>query len=255
MQISNDKVLDIAVTAGEILLRNGAEIYRVEDTINRICLSYNLKCQAFVLPTGIFVTVNCKPVISEIRRIKTRTVNLMKIDKINTFSRSLKDNPLSYEDAIMALEEIKCTPPYNNFIQLLCSAAIAFTYTMIFGGKYIEGLFALLIGVLLYPFHLFVNKHEIIPFFEYFLSGFISGAIAIILTISFTDLNIYVVIIGSLIILLPGVSLTNGIMDLLNGDIVSGPSRLGEAILTIVVLASGVAISLSIGFKIMEGIF
>jgi uncharacterized membrane protein YjjP (DUF1212 family) len=50
------EVTDIAVKAGEILLTSGAEIYRVEDTINRICEAYNIKCESFVLPTGIFVS-------------------------------------------------------------------------------------------------------------------------------------------------------------------------------------------------------
>lgn len=50
------EVLDIALEAGEILLRNGAETYRVEESITRICSAYGHSCEAIVLPTGIF---NC----------------------------------------------------------------------------------------------------------------------------------------------------------------------------------------------------
>ena len=54
--MEQEKILDIAVRAGLMLLSFGGETYRVEDTIKRICLSYNLKCEHFVLPTGLLVS-------------------------------------------------------------------------------------------------------------------------------------------------------------------------------------------------------
>ena len=62
--MEQEKILDIAVCAGSILLRFGAETYRVEETINRICKSYGLNCEAFALPTGVFVSVEGKEGIS-----------------------------------------------------------------------------------------------------------------------------------------------------------------------------------------------
>ena len=80
-------MLDIALEAGEILLRNGAETYRVEESITRICSAYGHSCEAIVLPTGIFLTVYSSEYESEtsVRRIKVRTLDLTKIDRINSF--------------------------------------------------------------------------------------------------------------------------------------------------------------------------
>jgi len=63
----------------------------------------------------------------------------------------------------------------------------------------------------------------------------------------FPQINEYKVIIGSILLYLPGVSITNGIKDALYGDIVASLTRLGEAILLVGILAAGVAISLFIG--------
>ena len=96
------EVTDIAVKAGEILLTSGAEIYRVEDTINRICEAYNIKCESFVLPTGIFVSAynSQGDTVSFVKRIRERTINLEKIELVNSFSRSLRNMNLDYKRAI-----------------------------------------------------------------------------------------------------------------------------------------------------------
>lgn len=53
------KILLLAVHAGEIMMKSGAEIYRVEDTIKRICNAGNITyVNVFATPTGIFVTMD-----------------------------------------------------------------------------------------------------------------------------------------------------------------------------------------------------
>jgi len=101
------EVLEIAMEAGEILLRNGAETYRVEESITRICNAYGHSCETIVLPTGIFLTVYSSGHESEtsVRRIKVRTLDLTKIDRINSFSRKISSHPLPYEEAKKSLKK------------------------------------------------------------------------------------------------------------------------------------------------------
>jgi len=72
------------------------------------------------------------------------------------------------------------------------------------------------------------------------VAGF-SGYLA---SLAFPGLNAYIVIIGALINLMPGTALVNGIRDMLHGDSVSGISRLGEALLTVSIMAAGAAIGI-----------
>ena len=69
-----DQLLQSAAYAGQLLLESGAEIYRVEDTICRICLNYGAQeASSIVLPTGIFVTIVAGGrSVSKIVRIKSR---------------------------------------------------------------------------------------------------------------------------------------------------------------------------------------
>lgn len=52
--IDEDKVIDVVLIAGRILLESGAETYRVEDTMNRISASFGLDdTYSFVTSTAI----------------------------------------------------------------------------------------------------------------------------------------------------------------------------------------------------------
>lgn len=85
------------------------------------------------------------------------------------------------------------------------------------------------IGLLLGLLRLAFSKGSSFPFIEYFVGGLISGLYSSAIAIFIPQTNPYLIIIGAVINMLPGVALTNGIRDLLHGDSVSGLTRLGEA--------------------------
>lgn len=241
------EVLDIALEAGEILLRNGAETYRVEESITRICNAYGHPCEAIVLTTGIFLTVYSSEYESEtsVRRIKVRTLDLTKIDRVNSFSRKISSRPMSYEEAKKELEHIKAIKDYPVSIQLISSTAVSFAYALLFGGNMIDGIISFVIGGLLYFLNLFMVRSGYFPFLIYFIIGFIGGFTSVLSEFLIPDSNVYIIIISSIIMFLPGVAMTNGIRDLLATDTISGLTRLGEAFLIVLAIGMGVWLAIS----------
>ncbi len=86
-----DAVLHMAARAGMMMLRYGAETYRAEETISRICAAYGYESEPFALPTGVFAGISSgdQPV-SILLRIKTRTLHLNRVDALNTFAREVE---------------------------------------------------------------------------------------------------------------------------------------------------------------------
>lgn len=247
--MEQEKILEIAVRAGTILLRFGAETYRVEDTINRICKSYGLACEAFALPTGVFVSVEGQAGISSIcKRIPSRTVDLEKIARLNDLSRRIEKNRPEYHEIMGELDVINQCPTYSNLILVISFALTAFVYALLFGGRINEALSALVVGVLLGFMRIIFSKGVSFPFIEYFVGGLISGLLSSVAASLLTGTNPYVIIIGAVTNLLPGVALTNGIRDLLHGDSVSGLTKLGEALMVVAVIAAGTGIGLTLWF-------
>lgn len=245
------ELMDIALKAGEILLTSGAEIYRVEDTITRICKSYNVDCESFVLPTGIFISTagSVHESISLTKRIKERKVDLHRIELVNRFSRSLQKTPVTYDEAIRILHEIEETGRYRYGTRLMAAGISAFVFTMLFRGDIGDGIASMLISMLIYIVKNKISEIGFFQFFEFFVSGMIVGGVSQGAVRMFPDLNIYPIIIGAITILLPGVAITNGVKDALYGDIVSSISRLGEAMFITTAVGAGVGIMLLVGLR------
>lgn len=248
INIEVKEVLDIAILSGEILLISGSEIYRVEDTINRICSAYNIKCECFVTPTGIFISGwsknNPKNSVSLIKRIKSRTINLHSIEAINTFSRSLQIKKVPYDEAMKLLRDMKRAPYFPFYRRLIAAGVTSFAYGMLFGNTAINGLIASFISIVIYAFRDKMSRISLSPFFLDFIWSFIAGFLAIIADKFVVPIDVDSVIIGSIIVLFPGLAITNGIRDALYGDILSSQARLTEALFTVTAIGVGVGISL-----------
>lgn len=247
------KVLEIAIEAGQMLLSNGGEAYRVEETIEKICGSYGLKCECMTISTGIFVSImdgeNEK--VTSLKRIKQRGVDLHKIELINSFSRELQENPLEYEEAKKRLKEINDNPVFSLKVRLFSASMTSFVYTLFFNGTIYDAVVSTFIGLGIYIIQEKISKMGFFQFFQFFFSGFIIGGISIVigLFLPFVDKNN--VIAGSIMILTPGVAITNGIKDTLYGDFISGIAKLGEAILIISAIGAGIGTALSLGMGVI----
>ncbi len=247
------KVAEIATSAGEILLSNGAEAYRVEETIKKICASYGFNGECISTSTGIFISISDDEgeLVTSVKRINQRRVDLYRVELINSFSRGLAEHPLTYEDAKIKLREIYDAPNFSLGIRLLAAGLTAFVYSLFFNGSMLDSVVSLFIGFGIYLLLEYISKIGSFQFLEYYLSGFIIGIVSLTANLFIPGINKDNVITGAIIVLLPGVALTNGIKDLLYGDYVSGFAKFGEAMLIIVAMGVGIVTALSIFMKLV----
>ena len=92
-------------------MKNGGEIYRVEEIITRICGACNIKhVEVFATPTGIFASIGSEGDNSEvktfIKAIKYRCTDLDKISHINALSRDFVRGKISLDDALIEADKI-----------------------------------------------------------------------------------------------------------------------------------------------------
>ncbi len=97
--IDENKVIDVVLIAGRILLESGAETYRVEDTMNRIAHSYGLhNTYSFVSSTAIIFSLNDRT-STRLIRVQERTTDLEKIALTNSLSRKISNKELTIDEA------------------------------------------------------------------------------------------------------------------------------------------------------------
>lgn len=264
MTVNRKKLLVVALYAGEIMLKNGAETYRVEDTIVRICKSKNLPyVDAYVTPTGIFMSVDSKgdasdEIISYVKRIKSRGINLNKVAEVNNFSRQFVESDIPLNVALSILKTIDISEPYSKHIKALLGSSLSGgLFALLFGGSLWDFLIASIVSIFVsYSLH-HLDRVKFPPF----LSNAIGGALLTLLSISFSyftplvnrGINLDTVITGALMTLVPGVAITNAFRDSIAGDLVSGLARATEAVIIATSIAFGVGFILKLWFIMLGG--
>lgn len=246
----NDRIVDLAAEAGKVMLQNGGETYRVEQTIGMICRAYNVKdVESFVSPTAIItstVDANGKS-HTIIKRILTRSIDLEKIALVNDLSRKLQKNTLEPEELADKIEIIKQSKVYGRKIKCFMSGINAATFTMLFGGGIYDFFIAFLAGIIINIVITIFGKLNVNAFFTNIAGGTIAGLIA--LTAASINPRIFhsdLIIIGSIMLLVPGLIITNAIRDTIAGDLISGLSRGIEATVVAGAIAIGTAFSIKL---------
>ncbi len=250
------QILIVALFAGELMLKSGAEVYRVEDTIRRICKAFGIHyAEAFVTTTGLFISIDMKgdnknDMHTYIKRIHGGATDLDKISRINQFSRQVASKGMSANEAMEELKTIGKRGPYPLLLRLLAAGLVAGFFCLIFGGGPLDFPAAFLTGAAAYYIGILLEKIDV----NYFIRSFCCSAFAATVSQLICHMNFgnigAAIIIGCLMIFVPGVAITNAIRDLLTGDVLAGISRLTEAFVIATALAAGAGVVLKLAFVV-----
>lgn len=243
------RVLELSVLAGEILLHNGAEIFRVQETMERIYSAFSTETfHVYAISNGIFASVKYDGEIhsTEIRHIPLSPVHLGRVAAVNHLSREIEEGKYTVDEAFEQLNKIKAIPYTSKVFQVLASGLGSACFCYIFGGSLFDSLTAFVSGFLLYLFMLYAGRIKMSKIITNILgSAFVTLCGSILFRLGMGD-NLDKLIIGSLIPLVPGVPLTTAIRDFMNSDYLSGTIRLIDAFLIAFCIAAGVGFSLKL---------
>ena len=249
MHTWHNDITELAIDIGEALLINGGEIHRVEDTISRICKSKGaVKTDAFCIIKAIVVTVKFEDgtVFTSSRRIHTTSSNYKRIERLNSLSRELCSGSISVEDARKKLKRIK--EGFKCPLQKLIIGYILFAFScaMFFGGTFFDALMTIPCALFMTAYTLVVGKLGINKTVYNFIASFLCGIIIMTLPLLGAQINAGHVITGSLMLLIPGIALSNSIEDLLMGDTTSGILNICESVLAACAIAAGYALAIKV---------
>jgi uncharacterized membrane protein YjjP (DUF1212 family) len=247
------RALDVAILAGDIMLSNGAETYRVEDTMRRMlnCMGF-LDAETFVTATGIFASLGDDDASTRIKRVKNRTQNMAKVARVNSLSRRLSEGLITIKEAEGELVEIRCLPSYKLPLRSFAAGISCFSFCWLCGGGWADCFISMVIGAPVYLFFdLLIRKTSS------FLANIMCGAAISLFAAFAVDIGLGSdmgnIIIGAVMPFVPGVAMTNGLRDIAEGDFISGTSRMMEALLAGGALAVGAGAVIGLWMMVMGG--
>lgn len=258
-EIDVKKVVDIALEAGRILLKNGAEIFRVEETITRICHRFHVEhVDIFTLSHGIFISAEngLEEAYTKVKHVPLSAPHLGIVAEVNDLSREISGGYVSMEEAEERLKEIDRIPPKKDYFQILAAGVGSGFFGYLLGATALESMIAFCIGCILYMWVLAGKKHNMSKIIINIVGGVIITTLAICAkhVPIFGEVKMEGMIIGSIMPLVPGVAFVNAIRDIADSDFLSGTVRMIDAILVFVYIAIGVGFTLSVYNNMIGGL-
>lgn len=251
--IDNDfdakKLLNFSVKFSSAMLSNGAEVYRVEDSINRICKSFkNIKAvNVFAIDNMVIITFVLNGTnYTSMRRVISSDANLEKLNLLNELSRSIVSGNCDIDEAFRELKRIKKIQSYSNLTKIILLGITAPFLCVIFGGTLRDFIAASMALMFELVFMIYIEKLEIPSLLTITLSASAVTLFAILLSKIIYVHNISSIIISGILILFPGIRITNAMRDILSGDILSSMIGIMKAIFTSISIAVGVVIVLKL---------
>lgn len=251
-QHGKKNIFRLALFTGELMLRNGAETYRVEDTILRICNSRGFKhVNVFTSPTVIIISDERFDGITFMKTIKNRGININKIDLLNAFSRKFVSNKdLSIEDAILQLKGIEKAKSYNQWVVYIGTGLGSACFSVLLGCTVVDFLFTYITSIFAVIIFDKIFSISSIPSFSTLAASIFIAVVGVSLSSLGLLSQPNTLIVGSIMPLLPGVSLIKGLRDLISGDLISGVARAFDAALTATAIAVGVGFVLEVWLRL-----
>lgn len=241
-------VLRLATFIGHLMLSNGAETYRVNDTVKRICSSRGFNhINVFVAPNTIIVSDDRFDGYTFMKVIENRCINLNKIDMLNDFSRKFVNQlDMTIDDAINEIKNLDEKSPYNRMELNIWTAIGSSSFAALVGGdNVLTFILTLITSVMAMIIYDKAKKISNIPVFATLVSAIIIGFCGV----GLVELGVLntpkMLIVGSIMPLLPGVPFIKAVRDLVSGELMSGVGRAFEAAIIATAIAVGVGIAMN----------
>ena len=235
-------LMELVCAIGAKLAMSGAETYRVEESVRRISAAYGLEARVYSVPNSLLVTLvipGSRP-MTQLCRIDHPGTNLEAVERYSNLSRRICAQTPDLEEALDWLRETEgAQKHYSLPMELFGYILVACGFSVFFGGNWLDCLCAGICGLLLGVLSQFLSKAN--TFFQKIICGFSMAFLAYGLSALGFTRNVDTTVIGTLMLLVPGILFTNALRDIIFGDTNSGINRIVEVLLIAAAIALGTA--------------
>ena len=243
---NNQKIVKLVLDIGEQLLMCGGEVSRVEETLMRICGAYGaIKTDVFCISSNMIITSiwDNGDIITQTRRVSGMQRDYHKLELLNSLSRKICAEKTDIHKAEAELKGIIKTKRTPLLAALLGSILITGTFAVFFGGTLMDGLAAILSSIPVFLVDRYIYNKKMNSVVYYIICCFIAGALATATVYLGIGQNLDKIMIGCIMLVIPGINLTIAVEDIMSGDTATGSLRLCESVIAACAISCGFAFS------------
>ena len=252
--MDHNKLLDLVSELGYRLAMAGAETFRVEESINRILSAYGISSEVFAITNCLTISIQTDSgeSVTRMRRIGFHGNDLDSVERYSNLSRKICAERPEVEVALLWLQQTTDSRVhYSIGMSVLGSILGAAGYAVFFGGTLVDSICAGICGLLLGLCNRFLDHLKTNPFFKTIAAAFIMAVVAYLTGVMGLADNTNMVVIGTLMILVPGLIFTNAMRDIIFGDTNSGINRIVQVLL----IAAAIALGTGTGWNLINSLW
>ena len=241
-----DSHISLALDIGMQMLVCGAQISRVEDSIGRICKALGaVETHVFSVTSGIIVTAfdDKGNSATQLRRIHAGSLDLTRLKELNQLSRDICAQRVTDVEIPARLAKIQEDNRRPIWLMALVYALISGSLSIFFGAPWTDGLCAAATGVILCLLEYLMKKINLDAVFTVFLVSLLTGLCNAALVKAGLGVRYDAISIGNIMLLIPGIAMTNAVHDMFVDDMLSGVSRFFRSLVIAFLVAFGFTVA------------
>ncbi len=238
------KILQGILDIGEAMLKSGAENYRLEDSLYRMCKSYGfVRYDVFVIPSNIQITVESPDgeIFTQIRHIESTDINFDRLDYLNNLSRYVCQNQPDAPELRQKYLEVMNRPKQHPFVPYIAEIMGGTGFAVFFGCNFMDAIVATVVSIMITVVGHWLSKRENNLLIYNTILSFLSEIIIISMVRLGVGSHPERIMIGVVMLLISGLSTTNGIRELIQRDFISGSINIMNSFLGAAGIAFGIA--------------
>lgn len=237
-------LMELVSEIGCGIAMGGAETYRVEESVNRILTAYGVESRVYSVPNSLIITIIIpgQPPMTQLCRMERKGTDLDAVEQYSNLGRRICAQTPNLETAMQWLQDTqKKRKKYTLPVILAGYMLVAWGFCVFFGGSWMDSVCAAVCGLFLGVAEHFMGKLQTNVFFQKIAAAFLMAVLAYGISAVGIIPNVDSAVIGTLMLLVPGLLFTNAMRDIIFGDTNSGINRVVEALLIAVAVALGTA--------------
>lgn len=241
------RILEGILDIGEGMLCSGAENFRLDDTLYRMCKSYGfVRYDVFAIPSNIQITVETPEgeILTQIRHIESTGINYDRLDYLNNLARYVCANTPDAEELHEKYLEVMSRKEPSKLVTYLAGIMGGTGFAVFFGCGLLDGIVAVLVSALIVFVGNWLGKRESNLLIYNLILAFVAEVVIIGMSLLGIGTHPDRIMIGIVMLLISALSTTNGIREILQRDFISGLINIMNSILGAAGIAFGIAIAM-----------
>jgi len=242
------------IELGKALHIYGVPSYKVQSYLTKVSKTEDIKGVFMDLPTWInYVFYEDEQTYNYIECIPPGVLNLGGLSRVDEVTNKVISKEIDCSEVVLELDKInKESTKTNHFILTISYAIAAGAFSLMIGTNWISLIFALILGGMVYPFVYLSTKSNYLETVLESLVSFIVTVLASLLHLIFPELNVGIIILSSIIIFIPGLSITTALEEITSKSLVSGGAKLFDSIISLFKQFFGVLLGLALMASIID---